>query len=70
MGIYQSSHTDRSLIGYSDFDWAGCANDCKSTKGYVVYLDAGPISWCSKKQSTIALSTIEAKYTTTNEATK
>ena len=49
MGIYYSFHGDISLIGYSDFDWVGCANDRKSTIGYVVYLGAGPISWCSKK---------------------
>ena len=63
MGIYYSFHGDISLIGYSDFDWAGSVDDRKSTTGYVVYLGAGPVSWCSKKKSTIALSTIAAEYT-------
>ena len=70
MGIYYSSYGDLSLIGYSDSNWAGCADDRQSTTGYVVYLGAGPISWCSKKYSTIALSTTEVEYTATNEAAK
>ena len=70
MGIYYSFHGDISLIGYLDSDWAGSVDDRKSTIGYVVYLGAGPISWCSKKQSTIALSTTEAEYTMANEAAK
>ena len=45
-------------------------DDHRSTTGYVVYLGAGPFSWCSKKQSTIALSTIEAEYTAANEVAK
>ena len=41
-----------------------------STTSYVVYLGAGLVSWCSKKQSTIALSTTKSEYTVANEATK
>ena len=70
MGIYYSFHGDISLIGYSDSDWAGSVDDRKSTTGYVAYLGTGPVSWCSKKKSTIALSTIAAEYTMANEVAK
>lgn len=70
LGIYYSSHVDLPLIGYSNFDWVTCGDDHKATTCYVVYLGTGSISWCSKKKSTIALSTTKAEYTVTNEAAK
>ena len=45
-----------------DSDWAGDSTDRKSTSGYVFILAEGPISWSSKKQSAIALSSTEAEY--------
>jgi hypothetical protein len=53
---------DLTLSGYSDSDWASDVADRKSTAGYVFLLSGGPISWCSKKQPTVALSTTEAEY--------
>lgn len=50
------------LIGYSDADWAGDHNDRRSTTGYIFKLAECPISWSSKKQQTVALSTTEAEY--------
>jgi hypothetical protein len=50
------------IICYTDADWAGEADDRKSTSGFVFVLKGGAISWCSKKQPTIALSTCEAEY--------
>eukprot|EP00253_Pinus_taeda_P001822 PITA_01822 len=43
-------------------DWAGSVDDWKSTSGYVFHMGSGAISWSSKKQSTVALSTAEAEY--------
>ena len=51
-----------NLVGYSDADWAGDLDDRKSTSGYVFKLSEGPISWRSKKQTCVALSTAEAEY--------
>ena len=48
--------------GYSDADWAGDHADRKSTSGYVFMLLGAPISWGSKKQSSVSLSTSEAEY--------
>eukprot|EP00253_Pinus_taeda_P020799 PITA_20799 len=43
-------------------DWAGSVDDRKSTSGGAFYMGSRLVSWFSKKQSSIALSTIEAKY--------
>ena len=51
-----------SIQGYSDSDWAGDKEDRKSTSGYVFMLNNGPISWASKRQKTVALSSTDAEY--------
>ena len=50
-----------NLIGYSDDDWKGDLNECKSTLGYAFLLNGGVISWSGKKQSCIALSIMESE---------
>ena len=47
--------------GYSDSDWAG-SQDRRSTSGYIYLLNNGAISWASRKQSVVALSSTEAEY--------
>ena len=51
-----------SILRYVDADWGSDVNDRKSTLGYVFTLSGGAISWSSKKQSTVALSSTEAEY--------
>ena len=53
---------ESGVLGYSDADWAGDADDRKSTSGYMFLIAGGPVSWKSRKQSTVALSTAEAEY--------
>jgi hypothetical protein len=50
------------LIGYSDADWAGCEIDRKSTSGTYQFLGRSLVSWASKKQNFVALSTAEVEY--------
>lgn len=45
-----------------DADWAGDHADRKSTSGYAFILKGSPVSWESKKQSSVSLSTSEAEY--------
>ena len=59
-GIFYKAKYDLDLIGFTDSDWVGDSTDQKSTSGYVFMLVEGPISWSSKKQSAIALSSTEA----------
>src|SRR5262245_12192453 len=41
-------------FGYSDADWAGDIDTRRSTTGYVVMLNGGPVSWKSHKQPTVS----------------
>lgn len=58
------------LLGYSDADWASDVDTRKSQSGYVFYLNGGPISWASNKQSTVALSSVESEYIALSSATQ
>jgi len=51
-----------TILGYVDADWGSDVNDRKSTSGYAFTLSGGAISWSSKKQSAVALSSTEAEY--------
>ena len=55
-------------IAYSDADWAGDVGDRKSTSGYVFSIAGGSVSWRSRKQDTVALSTAEAEYVALSSA--
>ncbi|GKE56588.1 hypothetical protein Tco_1495773 [Tanacetum coccineum] len=50
------------LIAYSDADHPGCHDDCKSMSGGLQFLGEKLVSWSSKKQDCIALSTTKAEY--------
>jgi hypothetical protein len=48
--------------GYIDADWAGSISDMRSTSDFMFSFGSVAITWSSKKQSTIALSSTEAEY--------
>jgi hypothetical protein len=58
---YDGDH-DFTLSGYTDSDWVGSVSDRKSTSRCCFSLGSAMISWQSRKQSNIALSTAEAEY--------
>jgi hypothetical protein len=64
-GLWYPKGKDLSLIAYKDADWAGCIDDQRSTSGATFYLGECLVSWLSKKQSSISLSTAEAEYIAT-----
>ena len=64
-GVWYSKDTSDFLVGYSDTDWAGNVDYRKSTTGGCFYVGNNLVSWMSKKQNSISLSTAEAEYIAT-----
>jgi hypothetical protein len=64
-GLWYSKGNDLLLISYTYVDWAGCIDDRRSNSGATLYLGECLVSWLSKKQSSISLSTIEIEYIAT-----
>ena len=60
-GIFYKPTIDE-LSGYCDSDWAGDSDSRKSVSGYCFSIGSGAVSWTSKKQPTVALSSTEAEY--------
>jgi hypothetical protein len=60
-GIFYKPTTEE-LSGYCDSDWAGDGDSRKSVSGYCFSIGSGAVSWTSKKQPTVALSSTEAEY--------
>ena len=63
---WRSDHLE--ILGYSDFDFAGCLDSRISTSGYIFMLVGGAVSWKSVKQSLIASSTMKAEFIACYEA--
>lgn len=62
--------TNDNLHGYVDADWASCSLDRRSYTGYCFILSNSIISYESKKQKTVALSSTEAEYMALSESCK
>ena len=64
IGLWYPKGARFELIGYSDLDYAGCKVDRKSISEGCHLLGRSLVSWSSKKQNSVALSTAEAEYIT------
>jgi transposase InsO family protein len=62
LGLLYRKSLDYKLIGFCDADYAGDRIERKSTSGNCQFLGDNLISWASKRQTTIAMSTAEAEY--------
>ncbi|KAL0270911.1 UNVERIFIED_CONTAM: hypothetical protein PYX00_008181 [Menopon gallinae] len=69
VGITYEKSTE-GIVGYSDADWGACPIDRRSYTGTIFVLSCGAISWESKKQRTVALSSTEAEYMALTESVK
>ena len=61
-GMMYSHDTKYSLVGFCDAGWAGIADDMKSTSGGCLFMGNNLISWFSKEQNCVSLSTTEVEY--------
>jgi len=61
-GIFYEAKSQLQEHGYTDVDWVGNVSDKRSTSGFMFSFGSGVISWSSKKQPTVALSSTEAEY--------
>jgi len=58
------------LVGWTDSNWAQDPDNCRFTSGFAFDVGGGVISWSSKKQPTVATSSVEAEYIASANATK
>jgi hypothetical protein len=65
LGLWYPKGSHFELLGYSDADYVRCKVDRKITSGTYQFLGWSLVSWSSKKQNYVALSTAEAEYVTT-----
>jgi len=61
-GLTYSRDADLTPLAYVDADYGGCRDTRRSTSGYVFTMAGGAVTWSSKRQATVALSTVEAEY--------
>lgn len=62
--------SQQKLHGFSDSDWASTSEDRRSTTGWVYRYAGGVISWKSRRQPTVALSSTEGEYMAMTDAAK
>lgn len=59
---YVRKEGEIELEGFTDADWGGCPDTRRSTGAYVFKLGGAAVSWASRRQTSVALSTCEAEY--------
>jgi len=69
-GLVFDKNSSCVLQGFSDADWAGDHETRRSTTGFTFIFGGAAVSWGSKLQKTVALSTMEAEYMALCEASK
>lgn len=70
MGKITFSNNLNNFECFTDSDWATDSCDRKSYSGFVMFMAGGAIAWESRKQSVVALSTMEAEYIALCQGTK
>lgn len=65
-----NKESNSNLTGYSDSDYAGDLDERRSCTGFVFIRNGGAISWNSRRQETVAISSTEAEYMALSSATQ
>jgi hypothetical protein len=60
--VFKRTENPEAIIGYADADWANNIDDRKSVSGYIFKIYGSTISWSTKKQDSVALSSTQAEY--------
>lgn len=61
-GIWMGCNRNTEIVGYCDADYAGDQQDRRSTTGYCTFIGGNLVTWRSKKQKVVSLSSVEAEY--------
>jgi len=61
-GLFYPKSTNFQVVAYTDADWGACQMSSRSLTGYCVFLGDALVSWKTKKQKTIAKSSVKAEY--------
>ena len=61
-GLFYEARKEIQIFGYTDADWAGSMYDRRSTNGFMFSLGSVAVTWSSKEQPIVALSSTEAEY--------
>ena len=61
-GVFYKKENGTDFVGYTNSDYAGDIDDGKSTSGHAFMLNSSAISWTSKKQQIVTLSTTEVEF--------
>src|SRR5664279_5534531 len=61
-GVMYKNNGNLDVCGYTDVDWAGSQVDRRSTSGYFTFVGGNLVTWRSKKQNVVALSSAEAEF--------
>jgi hypothetical protein len=70
LGLVLDGSKGMDISCYADANWAGDVATRRSTTGFLVKIGNCPVSWSSKRQTTVALSTTEAEYMSVSAATQ
>lgn len=60
--VYNKTEEEPKIEAFCDADYAGDMETRRSTTGYIILYGGGPISWCSRRQPLVAMSSTEAEY--------
>ncbi|XP_019087389.1 PREDICTED: uncharacterized protein LOC109127270 [Camelina sativa] len=68
--LFYGTNDDFSVRGFTDADWGACPDSQRSVSGFAIFIGQSLVSWRSKKQHMVSLSSAESEYRAMSIATK